>query len=204
MNQEVKMKYCATCGKAIDDNADVCLGCGCSTRNFNSSNRQTIFCTNCGKEISANAVVCLNCGCSVSSAPLIQNKVASNELVNKLSKRLKINAVIWFCVAALQIIAGLTYNWILLIPGVLNILSACLDLKHSNDFFSYRNGIIKEYEPLVGPIITAVYNLIIGGVVGVAGSVYYFVAIRQFVLDNRQAFEALESESQPAFDKNNL
>ena len=198
------MKYCANCGKEIDDNADVCIGCGCSVKNINKNNRETVFCTHCGKEISANAAVCVNCGCAVSTAPVAQNGMSSDELVNELSKRVKINAIIWFCVAGLQIFLGITYNWILLIPGVLNLISAGMDLKLSKKVLTDQTGIIKEYEPIVGPVITAVYNLIIGGVIGVAGSVYYFVAIRQFVMNNRQAFEALEAESQPAFDKNNL
>ncbi len=198
------MKYCANCGKEIDDNADVCIGCGCSTKNIITTNRETIYCIHCGKEIVANAAVCINCGCAVSSTPIAQNGMSSNELVNELSKRVKIDAIIWFCIAGLQIIVGITYNWILLIPGVLNIICACMDLKYSKDVIINQSGIIKKYEPIVAPVITAVYNLIIGGVIGVAGSVYYFVALRQFVLNNRQAFEALETESQPAFDKNNL
>lgn len=198
------MKYCANCGKEIDDNADVCIGCGCSTRNLNTSNRSTIFCTHCGKEISANAAVCVNCGCAVSSTPIVQNGMSSNDLVNELSKRVKIDAIIWFCIAGLQIIAGLTYYWILLIPGALNIIGACMDLKYSKEVLTNQTGIIKKYEPLVAPVITAIYNLVIGGVIGVAGSIYYFVAIRQFVLNNRQAFETLEMDSRPVFDKTNL
>lgn len=190
-----KTKFCANCGKQIDINADVCIACGCSTKHINKNNRSTVFCTNCGKEISVNAAVCVNCGCAVSSMSAVQNATSFQNVVSELSKRVKINSIIWFCIAGLQIIVGLTYNWVLLIPGVLNIICACMDLKYSKDVLTNQTGVIKKYEPIVGPVITAVYNLIIGGVIGVAGSVYYFVAIRQFVLGNRQVFEELESAS---------
>ena len=198
------MKYCANCGKEIDDRADVCIGCGCSTKSINTSNRETIYCTYCGKEIMANAAFCIHCGCAVSSTQNTQNGMSSGELVYELSKRVKVNAIIWFCVAGLQIIIGFIFNWIFLIPGALNIISACMDLQFSKKVLTDQTGVIQKYEPIAGPVITAVYNLLIGGVVGVAGSVYYFVAIRQFVLNNRRAFETLEAEAQPLFNKNNL
>lgn len=198
------MKYCANCGKEMDDYADVCIGCGCSAKGINTNNRQTVFCTHCGKEISANAAVCVNCGCAVFAPPIAQNGMSSDELTATLSKRVKIDGIIWLCIAALQIIAGISYNWVFLIPGVLNIFTAVRELNISKKVLTDQTGIIKEFEPLAGPIIAAVYNLIIGGIIGVAGSIYYFVAIRQFVMNNRQAFEALEVQSRPVFDKNTL
>ena len=47
-------------------------------------------------------------------------------------------------------------------------------------------------KPLTGPIITLIYNLLIGGVIGVAGSIYYFAAVRGYVMENEQAFLELE------------
>ncbi len=198
------MKYCANCGKEMDDYADVCIGCGCSAKGINTNNRQTVFCTHCGKEIPANAAVCVNCGCAVFASPIAQNGMSSDELTVTLSKRVKIDGIIWLCIAVLQIIAGISYNWVFLIPGVLNIFTAVRELNISKKVLTDQTGIIKEFEPLAGPIIAAVYNLIIGGIIGVAGSIYYFVAIRQFVMNNRQAFEALEAQSRPVFDKNTL
>ena len=55
-------------------------------------------------------------------------------------------------------------------------------------------GIMAKFEPLVGPIITLVYNLVFGGVIGVAGSIYYFAAIRSFVMENKVFFASLDTE----------
>ena len=44
------------------------------------------------------------------------------------------------------------------------------------------------------PIITLVYNLIFGGVIGVGGSIYYLVAIRKFVLGNKERFALIEKQ----------
>lgn len=39
-----------------------------------------------------------------------------------------------------------------------------------------------------------VYNLVIGGVIGVIGSVYYFCTIRSYVMENKQFFASLDAE----------
>ena len=48
-------------------------------------------------------------------------------------------------------------------------------------------------EAVICPIITLAYNLVVGGVIGVVGSVYYFIALRGFVMENKEAFLALEN-----------
>ncbi|MBR4172999.1 MAG: zinc ribbon domain-containing protein [Clostridia bacterium] len=55
-------------------------------------------------------------------------------------------------------------------------------------------GIYKKFEPIVMPIITLAYNLIFGGVIGVAGSIYYLFAIRNFVLNNKERFDRIEQQ----------
>ena len=48
--------YCRNCGKEIDANAAVCVGCGCIPSSGNK------FCPNCGAETQPNQVVCIKCG----------------------------------------------------------------------------------------------------------------------------------------------
>ena len=48
--------YCRNCGKEIDANATVCVGCGCIPSSGNK------FCPNCGAETQSNQVVCIKCG----------------------------------------------------------------------------------------------------------------------------------------------
>lgn len=199
------MKYCAYCGKELNDSADVCVGCGCSTRALNTSGRETVFCTHCGKEISSQAAVCVNCGCAVKKNFIAGEPTKSpEELLKDLSEKMKINAIIWICIAAVQIIAGIYLYWILIIPGVLNIISGIMDLKYSKDVLANPTGIVEKFEPLVSPIITLAYNAVIGGVIGIAGSLYYLLVIRKMVIDNKPAFEEIEMNSRTVKDKSEL
>lgn len=154
------------------------------------------YCTHCGKELLDEAVICTNCGCKAS----YQNTQSSNSvftdttaLLNTLSQRLNTNAIIWLVIGILQILGGIFIDWFLLIVGVLNIISSVQDMNYSKTLSENPTGIVQKFEPLTGPIITLVYNLVIGGVIGVIGSIYYFFAIRNFVLENKEAFESLDN-----------
>lgn len=48
--------YCRTCGKQIQDNAVVCIGCGVRPLSGNK------FCQHCGAETNSMAVICTKCG----------------------------------------------------------------------------------------------------------------------------------------------
>ena len=48
--------YCKTCGKEMNENQIICLGCGCE------KGTGTKYCANCGKELTENAYACMNCG----------------------------------------------------------------------------------------------------------------------------------------------
>jgi hypothetical protein len=51
--------FCTTCGKNIDQQAAVCLGCGCHPLAGRA------FCWNCGKPTDVHAVVCVGCGAAL-------------------------------------------------------------------------------------------------------------------------------------------
>lgn len=149
------------------------------------------YCTHCGKELLDEAVICVGCGCSVGE----QNNQTVDEttLLNTLSQRLNINGIIWLVIGILQILGGIFINWFLLIVGVLNIISSIQDMQYSKTLLENPTGIVAKFEPLTGPIITLVYNLVIGGVIGVVGSIYYFLAIRNYVMENKQYFASLDT-----------
>lgn len=152
------------------------------------------YCTHCGKEIMDDAVICVGCGCAVAGqAQTVYGAVDCSSLISTLAQRMNINGIIWLVIGILQIIGGLAINWFLLIVGVLNIISAVQDMNYSKALPENPTGIIAKFEPLTGPIITLVYNLVIGGVIGVVGSIYYFVAIRNYVMENKQAFASLDA-----------
>ena len=164
------------------------------------------FCSNCGKQFGEQEQFCSACGAAATSQttqpqriqqPVYQQSVRQPmtdpvQLLQTLSQRLNTNGIIWLVIGILQILGGILWDWWLLIVGVLNVISSIQDMQYSKKVLADPSGIVKRFEPLVGPIITLIYNLVIGGVIGVVGSIYYFVAIRNFVMENRMAFEAMD------------
>ena len=114
-----------------------------------------MFCNKCGKEIQGDVNFCNSCG-----NPL--NGVGNNaeKLLHQLSERYKINGIIWIVVAIIQIILGIFVNWICLIVGVLNIISAIQDIIFSGKMLKNPNGIVDKVRPLVGAILILIYNVI--------------------------------------------
>ena len=143
------------------------------------------FCTHCGKEIFDGAVVCPGCGCATGTAA---PQTAGTDLIRKLAEKVKTNAIIWMVIGILQIVAGIFGGWFILIVGVLNVISSVQDMNYSKQLPENSAGIVQKFEPLTGPVITLIYNLIFGGIIGVVGSIYYFVGIRNFVMENKAAF----------------
>ena len=154
------------------------------------------YCTHCGRELLDDAVVCMGCGCSVQAKngfALDNNfnlsRQENSTLLKTLSQRLNINGVIWLVIGVLQIILGIFVNRVLFVVGFLNIVSGCMNMSYSKTVLTDQSEIIKKIEPLAGPIITLIYNVIFGGIIGVVGSIYYLTAIRGYVMENRNCFE---------------
>ncbi len=111
----------------------------------------------------------------------------NKELVEKYSTKVKTNAIIWLIIGIIQVCSMVT-----IVVGVLNIISATNGLKHSKAVLERPVGIANRVRPLAMPIIVLTYNLLFGGIIGVIGSIYYFVAIREFVLDREKEFAEIE------------
>ncbi len=162
------------------------------------------FCIHCGNEVHEHAVICVKCGCAIprtqtftgdQSTPFSQaTQISSNpNIVNTISQRMQTNGIIWIVIGAIQIILGISANWVMLIVGLLNLKTSIQEIKYSKSFPLNPVGIVNKVKPLTGPIITLIYNLVIGGIIGVVGSLYYFVAVRGYVLENEQAFLEIEN-----------
>lgn len=154
-----------------------------------------MYCSKCGKEIVQNAAFCIGCGAAVKgNDKIVEPSFSANKvLLNTLSQRLNTNGIIWLVIGILQILGGIFINWFLLIVGVLNIISSVQDMQYSKMLLESPTGIVAKFEPITGPVITLIYNLVIGGVIGVAGSIYYFFAIRNYVMENKQFFASLDT-----------
>lgn len=160
-----------------------------------------MYCKYCGKELSNDASFCSNCGkqtfesqsnTAYTYTPPTNNPMSAQLLVTKFSERVKTNAIIWIVIGSIQILLGLYIQWVLLIVGVLNIITAISDFSYSKNVLQNPKGIVDRVKSLVGPILTLIYNLVFGGVIGVAGSIYYLVGVRGFVMENEPHFKAIE------------
>ncbi len=162
------------------------------------------YCSHCGEEIMDEAVVCVKCGCAVGqngysagAQPQYQTQFQPN-IIETLSEKIKLNGMIWAVVAALQFIIGLAtivtgYGVALLIVAALNAFSAYSDFKYSKEILTRPTGIIDKYEPVGGLVINLVYNILFGGLIGVAGTVYGFI-LRNYVVANKQQILAVQQE----------
>lgn len=149
------------------------------------------YCTHCGKELLDEAVICVGCGCLVGEQKIqTENKGNFDRvmMLNTLSQRVNTNGIIWLVIGILQILGGIFVDWFLLIVGVLNIVSSVQNMQYSKAVLANPSGIVTKFEPVAGPVIVLIYNLVVGGVIGVVGSIYYFAAIRSYVMENKSAF----------------
>ena len=159
------MKYCYHCGNILIDEANFCTSCGCAQ----AGGRQT----------------------QQHSSPTQGSSDAT--LLSTLSVRIKTNGIIWIVIGAIQILLGTFINLFISVIGALNLVSAFGDINYSSRILQNPVGIVSNAQPLVRPIITLAYNFIAGGIIGVAGSIYYLVAVRGFILVNQAYFLSLES-----------
>lgn len=139
------------------------------------------YCFKCGKELPDQAKFCVDCGTA-------QTGAAGNNVIEVLSSRIKTNAIIWLVIGCVQLLSAYYGYYGIAVVGILNIVYSITDFKLSSDVRSNPHGLVSRFKPLVGSIIALIYNLIIGGVVGVIGSLYYLIFVRGYVMENKSLF----------------
>ena len=82
----------------------------------------------------------------------------------------------------------------IVVVGVFNLLLGIYDYNLGKKWENEPKDIIKATKPLAVPIIVLVYNILIGGIIGIAGSIYYLIAIRNFVIENESYFAQFDSK----------
>ncbi|MBQ6996752.1 MAG: zinc-ribbon domain-containing protein [Oscillospiraceae bacterium] len=168
------------------------------------------FCSKCGKELMDEAVFCPGCGCAVSGANMYKDvnvqQMDSQVLLRKLQRKLKAEIQLWMCIGIAQAVIGLILlvNALdgeffiglpisLFVISIVNLCSSAERKKFSRAIDGKPVGIVKRYEPFYTYVLNFAYNLIFGGVIGIAGSIYGIMT-RNFVLKNESAFLTMEKE----------
>lgn len=107
-----------------------------------------------------------------------------NEVSKTLSEREKISAIVWLVIGICQCL-----SIVLIFCGVWNIYASIKRFKHAEAVLTPWRGIVNSYDKWMSNIIIGlVINLIFGGVIGVAGSLYDLFMVRSYVLDNKDVY----------------
>lgn len=135
------------------------------------------------------------------------------KLTQQLSGKIKTEAYVWIGVAVIQVILGLfnvitgialfdeyedgtsqlISGFLIWLVAVVNFINSGKDLKYSKEIMENPVGIVEKYKPIKSVVITLVYNLLVGGLIGVVGSIFGFIT-RSFVVNNEKDFLAIEEE----------
>ena len=171
-----------------------------------------MFCPKCGKEVFENADFCSACGSSVGATQQVQSTVSSQQAADwdllkvQLSSKVKTQAMIWLIIGLIQVLiygplliyVALEIWWEYPIYGIsvmaIGIANICFSIKnfeYSKTVLIKPVGVVEKYKPIGGLICNLIYNLFLGGILGVFGSIYAFV-LRSFVVNNSLKFREME------------
>lgn len=187
-----------------------------------------MYCPECGAKVKGNEKFCPTCGAAVSGTGRedgtafgrpAKRGMAEGVLVQQLSKKVRVEAIVWCVIAAIQVLIGFSLinegsqldtlgsvfgianagaersgmGVAILIVAAVNFYVCSKNFKYSKEVLDHPVGVVKKYRPLAGLVINLIYNLVVGGVIGVVGSVFWFIT-RSFVMNNEKEFEAIEAE----------
>lgn len=216
------MIYCSKCGKQLPDDSKFCTNCGQTVVNRPTQPNANIYGTQntVTQTVQPNANYGYG-GQGVGNQPIqpvagyncnYTGNLTSN-LLQRLSDKVHTNAIIWLVIASLQVIIGffnlaigialvLDYDYgttniitgiFVLIVAAMNYFVASRDVKYSKTILNQPTGIVARFAPIGGYIGTLIYNILFGGIIGIAGSIYGLF-IRNFVISNSQYFENIEQQ----------
>ncbi|MDE6470795.1 MAG: zinc ribbon domain-containing protein [Eubacterium sp.] len=181
--------YCKNCGNEINENQAICLNCGVKNGVGDK------YCCHCGKEINPNAEVCLNCGMAIRKTTVSNTSVSTNnvstkeEAFKKLAEYEKTAAIIWFVIAAVQIIGGMFTYFTPVLVGLWNIYIGVSRMKYSKSLSEMPDGVYENFEKQgTSNIIFLIVNIVLGGLIG-GIALGFDIYIRKFVMDNEEYFK---------------
>jgi len=176
-----------------------------------------MFCPKCGKEVFEGAGFCATCGSSVGATQQLQSTVSSQQVTDwdllkvQLSSKVKTQAMIWLIIGLIQVLiygplliyVALEIWWeypiygiSVMAIGIANICFSIRNFEYSKTVLIKPVAVVEKYKPIGGLIWNLIYNVFLGGILGVFGSIYAFV-LRGFVLRNEREFEEMDNTVKP-------
>lgn len=174
MSEENNTKKCPFCGEEIKITAKKCKHC----KEFLPETQittSTKTCPYCGGEVASTAKKCKHCGEWLDG-------IKENAIVNKIADCQKISNILWLIISIIQIL-----TIICIIAGIWNLIATIASWNMPQKILHMDRDIPGYYEGIVGLIIVAIVNFLLGGLIGVilVGFDFY---IRHLVLENRHLF----------------
>ncbi len=110
------------------------------------------------------------------------------EHLRKLASKEKTAGIIWLVIGILQVT-----SFIFSIVGIMNIVTSVKRIKYSKSILTDNYNFVPIYQKWITSIvISLVYNLIIGGIIGVIGCIYD-LCTRNYVISNKDVFTRLSN-----------
>lgn len=192
------MAYCSKCGREMAEGSQFCSGCGQSAGNPANVSPQTVY------------------------RQPVQPIYPQPNLLQQLSSKIKTDAILWIVIACLQFVIGffniavgialytdyddgminLITGLCVWMVGVSNLVVSIRNMRYSKEVLVRPIGIVQRFQPVGGLIGTLVYNLLLGGFIGVIGTIYGFM-LRNFVISNAAQFQAIEADYAGGFPPTN-
>ena len=196
------MSFCPKCGSRLSDGAMFCPGCGKAVGAEGAQNQQ-------------NQQNQQQTQYQQTYQPSYQTQYQTRfyppvkNILQQLSEKIKIQAILAIVIACIQylmgflfIIAGadsydgtglIVYGILVLAVAVANTVISVQNFKFSTDVLRCPVGIISRFSPIGGCVGTLIYNVLFGGIIGIAISIYAFI-IRNFVITNEMQFAEIENK----------
>lgn len=196
-------KFCTNCGHELKTEEKFCPSCGFNTESVKQAKESVSNTQNVNSYQNTNQYQNANAYQNPNNAAFGNDDITMKNMLAQLSQKNQTNAIIWIVIGALQIIGAIymfafydasIYTLAVMAIGILNIVAGYKDYKYSKELLQRPIAIISRYESMTPIVISLIYNVLFGGLIGVVGNIYE-LTIRNFVIANREIFQRAENRN---------
>ena len=174
-------KFCTNCGHELKPEEKFCPSCGFNTESVKQAKESVSNTQNVNSYQNTNQYQNANAYQNPNNAAFGNDDITMKNMLAQLSQKNQTNAIIWIVIGALQIIGAIymfafydasIYTLAVMAIGILNIVAGYKDYKYSKELLQRPIAIISRYESMTPIVISLIYNVLFGGLIGVVGNIY--------------------------------
>ena len=172
-------KFCTNCGHELKPEEKFCPSCGFNTESVKQAKESVSNTQNVNSYQNTNQYQNANAYQNPNNAAFGNDDITMKNMLAQLSQKNQTNAIIWIVIGALQIIGAIymfafydasIYTLAVMAIGILNIVAGYKDYKYSKELLQRPIAIISRYESMTPIVISLIYNVLFGGLIGVVGN----------------------------------